>query len=205
MNEIIKIGYIFEDIAQANFIKSLVHRILIKSGIDVNKVYEEVLPARGSKVDKVFKEYLRSFKKEKAWIDYDILIMTKDANRKGYHEVKQKLTPKQNKFVYPFSIVFALPDPHVERWYLLDGGAFCRAVGGNSPPELQTLIRKKGFYKARLGEALRNNGIKSTMGGAEYGDDIAREMNLEFTCGKDESFKGFIDDLEFAIKKFTRG
>jgi len=94
--------------------------------------------------------------------------------------------------------VAACPDPHIERWYLLDPRLFARIVGP-APP----LGRKKcerGHYKQLLRKAVRDAGHPATLGGIEFARDLATHMDL-YRAGKtDRSFKAFLDDLRGRLR-----
>ena len=59
-------------------------------------------------------------------------------------------------------IVLATPDPHVERWLLLDGAAFRQVFGrGCDAPNLRC---DRDLYKQRLVAAILAAGITPTLG-----------------------------------------
>jgi hypothetical protein len=60
----------------------------------------------------------------------------------------------------------AVPDPHIERWLLLDGAAFKAVFGeGCDAPDLKC---SRDRYKSRLIEAIRGTGVTPNLGGLEF-------------------------------------
>ena len=57
--------------------------------------------------------------------------------------------------VFLRSVIYAIPDPHIERWLLLDSAAFKKVLDkGCSAP---TQKCERGLYKRLLLQAVRNN------------------------------------------------
>jgi len=186
-----KIAYVFEDVAHENFVKPLVRRWFQDNGMNMQT--EDKLAERGGNYKSKLKDYLRYWKKDKRF-SYDLIILVLD----GPDSIKT-IQPYQrlfNRYDYQLAVVYAIPDPYVERWYLLDENAFKQAVRGTvSPPKLpkKTGRKAKEFYKDELRKAIRANGIEPQAGGAEYGERIA--SLIQKICF-DASLKKFVDDLE---------
>ena len=90
-------------------------------------------------------------------------------------------------------MVLAIPDPHVERWLLLDGAAFKTAVGhGCDAPDQKC---DRGRYKKRLIDAVRDAGVTPILGGLEYAEDIVSAMDVSRAAQADRSFARFVDGL----------
>lgn len=97
------------------------------------------------------------------------------------------------QIIGPRPLVHAVPDPHVERWLLLDGAAFKAVVGhGCKAPDQKC---DRGRYKQRLVEAVRDAGVTPILGGLEYAEDIVRRMNMDRAARTDRSLARFVDEL----------
>ena len=93
----------------------------------------------------------------------------------------------------------ATPDPHIERWFLVDLEAFHRVVGITSPLESQKCER--GYYKGILAQAIRTAGHPSTLGGIEFARELVEALDY-FRAGKaDTSFKHFLDELRARLRQ----
>jgi len=197
----LNIVYFFEDIAHENFIRAFVRRIMAENNIEIR---EDILTSGRGEYKSKFVEYLRACKKREMF-KYDIVILVHDANCKGIAEFKNRIQRDLDKYNYGFPVVFAIPDPYIERWYLLDKEAFVRAVQGDKyPPDLSYQCSKKHrtFYKEKLREAIRLNDIEPIQGGAEYGERIAWNIDYKQLAQRDRSFNLFISSLEEAKRFF---
>ncbi len=95
-------------------------------------------------------------------------------------------------------MVLAVPDPHVERWLLLDGAAFKAVFGqGREAPDRKC---SRNRYKDLLIAAIRAAGRTTYLGGIEYAEDIVHRMDLDRAARSDASLRSFIDDLRTAIR-----
>ncbi len=90
-------------------------------------------------------------------------------------------------------MVFTIPDPHIERWLLLDGAAFKAVFGtGCNAPDLKC---ERSLYKRQLMDAIQSAEFTPLLGGIEYAEDIVRHMNLDRIARLDRSFGRFVSDL----------
>lgn len=105
----------------------------------------------------------------------DLLIAATDSNCKGFAKRKQQI--EQAVKGYNRSIIYAIPEPHIEKWLLLDSAAFKKILGkGCSAPPQKC---ERNLYKQLLRDAVRAAGIKPLFGGVEYGEEIVNIMDLE--------------------------
>lgn len=195
----ISIVYFLEDLAQEGYIKALVKRIAEEKAIPPSSLRHDVRAARhGSKAIKEFKNYLEDTGKA-GTEETDILVVAKDANCKSYYETAKEL----ENFVKPDhplrgKIVYAIPDPHIERWYLMDQKALKKAVGLPKAPPIPTYKCDQDYYKKVLMQALKESGINSLLGGSEYAERIVASIeNLDVPSppAPDDSFQRFVNDL----------
>ena len=87
----------------------------------------------------------------------------------------------------------ATPDPHIERWLLLDGSAFKAVFGKGCEAPDQKCDRDR--YKQLLIEAIRGTGHLPTLGGIEYAKDILIHMDIHRAARADKSFQRFVEEL----------
>lgn len=91
-------------------------------------------------------------------------------------------------------VVAVVPDPYIERWYLLDLSAL-KAALGEGPPGAYPFECEKSFYKRELASAVEQAGLTPSLGGYEYADLIVAELDL-YACGRsDPQFRRFVEDL----------
>ena len=199
----IHICFFLEDRAQEGFIIALVKRIASEEGIPPQRLHSDVRSARyGSKVTKEFKIFVKQCNQQIQ--DYDILIVAIDGNCMGYHERIEKLKAFTSKFenILQDRILYAIPDPHIERWYLIDQRAFKLAVGTSGLPDIPQSKCKKDFYKNILKNAVSE--IGSTLGGVEYGEEIVAELDLAQLEQKNAGFRYFVGNLRGIFRRVGR-
>ena len=113
-----------------------------------------------------------------------VVVGVTDANCQGFHERVRRIDP-QNP---PAPVVLAVPDPHVERWLLLDGAAFKAVFGqGCDAPDRKC---SRNRYKELLIAAIREAGCTTCLGGIEYAEDIVGHMDLDRATQSDTRFAG---------------
>jgi hypothetical protein len=99
---------------------------------------------------------------------------------------------------YTGPVVTAVPDPHIEKWYLLDPRAVSRSLGldyaAAGPPH------GSQNYKRVLLEAFLAAGFRPPSGGSEFGEDIAAVMDLTLARRSDRDFARFMDDLRRELR-----
>jgi len=196
------ITYFMEDVAQEAFIKSLVTRIAAQEGITGNRLLFDRRTASGGYVSIAkFRAFVRDYS-EQLWALNRILVVVRDTNCMRHNErLKELKAPlKDHGLGSDDRIAFALPDPHIERWYVTDQKAFNDVVGQNAAPPMPRQKCGKNYWKNILHKALQAAGIESRIGGSEYGGPIAATVNISQLEKADSSFKKFADDLRRAFK-----
>lgn len=201
--------YFLEDIAHEKFIRALVdrvaHQVAEALGISSLQIKEEVRNATGGR-GATLTEFSRFLRENKGLVS-DILIVAIDANCRRYTRQKQEILSLVKIAEIRWQVVCAVPDPHIERWYLSDPSAIPRAFGVKSDyqVELPKYKCKRGWYKNELRRIIENAaGFVPQLGGAEYGQEIAKAMDLYTAVKGDRALKHFIDDLKQAFSYFLR-
>jgi len=112
-----------EDMAHQQVIGALVRRIAAEFGLEVGLEWRSARRGFG-RVVKEFNDYLRDLARQSEFHS-DLIVVATDANCKGLKERRDEIGNPR----VPAPLVLAVPDPHIERWLLLDGAAF-KAVFG---------------------------------------------------------------------------
>lgn len=196
VGRILRVAVFLEDIAQKEIICGLIERVAADKKIAIEIVV--LNDQKGASLGTYYR-YLSGLKIGRA-IKYDVVVVSVDANCSGYNG-KRKLVEKETGDALGLTpLVLALPEPHIECWYLLD----CKALAtvGNIPtPDTPQLGKcEKDVYKKMLRDAFIAGGIRPRRGGAEYGGDLAKEMDVKLASKRDNSFKKFIEDIQSAFK-----
>ncbi len=191
-----RILYFLEDRAQEGFVKALVERIAKEESFSAAGLIHDVRSARGgSKIINEFKNFIKDFKTGGS--ETDLLVVAVDGNCKGHQERKKQLERYLKSAPHLQEIVvFAVPDPHIERWYILDQKAFKGGVGIDKSPSLPPYKCKKNYYKQLLYQVLKESNVSSLLGGAEYAEKIVENIeNVNVLERHDPGFKVFIQKL----------
>lgn len=192
-----EVALFVEDDAHRQIIGPLVNRIAEEHNATIRLDWRTAVRGHG-KVVQELRIYLRDLARQGApWPD--VIIVATDANCDGLNDRVRELDHYSREAHAP--VVLAIPDPHVERWLLLDGAAFKAAVGhGCKAPDQKC---DRGRYKQRLMEAVCDAGVTPILGGLEYAGDIVQRIDLDRVSRADRSFARFVDGLR-AIFRDTR-
>lgn len=141
------------------------------------------------KVTSELKEYVRDIRIFKEPLP-DLMIVATDSNCVGYAARCRSL---QDCIGSDFNCptAFVVPDPHVERWMLLDPLAFKRTFG--TACQLPAQKCDKDWYKHLLGEAFHATDYAPILNGFEWTGDIVNAM--DFGHIQDDSFKRAVQQI----------
>jgi hypothetical protein len=128
----------------------------------------------------------------------DLIVVATDANCKGRAERLRQITEITVKVAIP--TICAIPDPHIERWLLVDSAAFKTVFGRGCDAPDQKCDRAR--YKKLLGDAIRASGISPNLTGIEFADEIVQSMDLARASAADESLGRFIEEVRAALKRW---
>jgi hypothetical protein len=145
------------------------------------------------------KKYLHELERGKETVA-DLLVIATDGNCKGYLERMREMEEIAKKF--RGSIVYAIPDPHIERWLLLDSAAFKKVLGKGCSAPVQKCERS--LYKRILIESVRNAGFMPIAGGLEYAEQLVNEMDLDKLERTEDSLGRFLKALRQKFQEWER-
>ena len=145
------------------------------------------------------RRFLREIEQEHAPLP-DLLLIARDANCKGHLPCQNTVRRLVADFRGP--VVIAVPDPHVERWLLLDAAAFKTVLGrGCAAPDNKC---ERDRYKQRLIQSILDAGIEPTAGGLEFARQLVDAMNLPRLERKDVSLGHLLQDLREQFKRWEQ-
>lgn len=189
-----EIALFVEDHAHQQVIGALLNRIAKEFSIEIKLQWRNAIGGQ-ARVNIELDDYLSDLTRQGSpWPD--LLIVATDANCQGLNERTRTIRLPD----IPVSIILAIPDPHIERWLLLDGAAFKAVFGrGCSAPD-QKCSRNR--YKHLLTEAIRATGLLPYFGGVEFAEDILRHMDIDRAARMDISFRRFVEDLRHIFRRW---
>lgn len=176
-----KVTLFVEDVAHEAFLEALIQRIAEEHAVSVKL---NVRSASGgfSKALRELKRYTRDIQ---GGIENapDLLIVCTDGNCKGFTTRRQEI--EREIIGFNVDVICAVPDPHIERWLLLDSKAFKNVLGKGCPaPPLKC---ERDLFKRKLIECIRDAGVIPLLGGIEHTRDIVSNLDLEYLEQADES------------------
>jgi hypothetical protein len=190
-----------EDAFHQDFLEALVDRF--------SREYEVVVTLRPysvrggiTKMHYELGEFLRDLQRNLEELPDAILAAT-DANCSSYVERRNLLEGVVADFTqFRYLMVYAIPDPHIERWMMADAEAF-RAVFGRGCT-LPALKCERALYKKLLSQEIFNSGIRAPFGGREYAGDVVREMNLPRAERNEASLGHLLTDLRRLFNQWSQ-
>ncbi len=175
-----------EDFAHKTVIDALITRVANELRVPVRVDWRNARRGHGKVVSEL-EEYFRDLRSQGSSPDF--VVVATDANCKGLNERSKQIPVIK----CPVPVVLAIPDPHIERWLLLDGAAFKAALGrGCNAPDLKC---DRDRYKSLLVQAIIATGITPSLGGIEFSEDIISHMDLDRVGRADTSMLNFLKDL----------
>ena len=191
------IALILEDRAHEFVIMALLAHIFADEGESLGNWDVNVLCARrGSVLLGVATEYVNRCKKGDP--PCDLFVLASDANCRGFVEKRNEV---QQLFEgYPGRYALALPNPHIERWLILDPQAFQKGVGLSRGVQAPRVKCDRDYYKKTLSQLLRSAGIVPQFpAGIEFAPEIIKHLNLH-TARKDTPFDEFYTSVRACLK-----
>lgn len=198
----IRLGYFLEDVGQEAFIITLANRIAEGVGLTAQDLHHDprsVIGGEGRAMSEL-RRFLLDVNRGLERV-FDVLIVAIDSNCQGYTEKRNEILRVVEQTSYPGTVVCALPDPHIERWYLADPQALRQAIGADVQPEAPSYKCERGRYKQALRQALRQADIVAPLGGAEYGPEVAGALDIYTVSQKDTAFKHFVEELRGSLSR----
>lgn len=184
------ISLFVEDRAHENFLTALIQRLADEYNVKINIKASSVRGGHG-KVITELKQYLRDLQHYNEDLP-DLIIVGTDGNREGFSERKEAIDQVTSSFTD--LVICAIPDPHIERWLLLDSTAFKTVLGkGCQAPDQKF---EKDRYKKLLIEAVLEAGLIPILGGIEHTADIVNAMDFQRVAQSDRSFRRFLTALQ---------
>ena len=190
----IEIALFGEDYAHQTVVGTLVERIARELGLDVEMHWISAVGGHG-RVLRELRLYLRELEVS-AGPYPSIIVIATDANCRGLNERTREL----QDLVSATPLVLAIPDPHIERWLLLDGAAF-RGIFGRGC-DFPTYKCERDEYKRLLVHYIQESGTVPAIGGIEFAVDLVEAMDIDRAAQADPSLGRFVSDLRNVFRQF---
>ena len=185
-----------EDYGHQAVLKVLIERVAAEFGQAIDPIWRNTREGHGAVVREL-KQFLRDLQRGTGSFP-DLIVVATDGNCKGFAQRRKEITDLTDRT--SARVVCAIPDPHIERWLMIDSAAFKSVFGqGCSAPD-QKCDRDR--YKYLLAQAIRGSGFVPNIGGIEFAEDIAAAIDLPRAAALDPSLGRFLDDLRNVFKQW---
>lgn len=186
-----------EDGGHQRVVGALVERLATENGFEVRLRWHNAKGGHGQVADRL-RRHLRDLEEQDV-PSPDLIVVAIDANCKGLNERERELKRYKTRAA---KVIYATPDPHVERWLLLDGAAFKSVYGRGCDAPDQKCDRHR--YKRNLAEAILSSGNIPELGGFGLAREVVQELDIERTSRLDRSFKRFVDSYQAVLREWQR-
>ena len=192
-----KVSFFGEDEGHRAFLVPLIERIASEYHVPI-AVREYSVRGGFGKVEGKVGEYVRDLLRFEEDLP-DLVVVATDANCSGFRKRRQKLEEAAERI--KDRVVYAIPDPHIERWMLIDAAAFKAVLGKPCSAPDQKCGRDQ--YKMLLSQAIREAGVTPLLGGMEHAEDIVREMDLRHASQGDD-FGNLLQQLRAHFRHWSQ-
>lgn len=196
MNEPLVLDLFVEDRAHEEFLKPLVLRIAKEENVAVQV---RVRSARGGHARAIeeFRLFQRLIEQGSAAAP-DFVVVGIDGNCVTFAQKRDEIHHATSAALQD-RVVAACPDPHVERWYLVDSDSFQAIVGHRPAVGKKKCVRD--HYKRVLAAAVRRAGHPPTLGGIEFASELVAAMDIYRAGRHDHSLRAFVDDFRRKLRQ----
>ena len=184
------ISLFVEDQVHELFILTLTQRLADRHQVKINLTHYNVRGGRG-KVMRSLKKYqqdLQSNREDRP----DLIIVGTDSNCKGFSERETEISQVTSDLAD--LVITMIPEPHIERWLLLDSEAFKIVFGKGCPAPDQKCERDR--YKNMFLNAIYQATRVSPLDAIERVDELVNAMDLQRMAQNDRSIQRFLNTLQ---------
>lgn len=179
-----------EDRTLERFIITLAERLANTYHVKINLIRYSVRGGQG-KVINALKKYQQDLHRNQENLP-DLIIVGTDSNCKGFLEQEREI--HQAISDYTNLVISATPEPHIERWLLLDSQAFKTVFGRGCPTPDQKCEQDR--YKKLLLNAIIEAGMMPPLDGTYRVADLANEMDLQRMLQSDKYLQRFLNSMQ---------
>lgn len=187
-----------EDQAHEVFLVAILQRFSSKYNVAVKLKSISARGGRG-KVISELKQYQNDLQRNKETLP-DLIIVGTDSNCKGFREREKEIN--RNITDIEDFVISMIPEPHIERWFLIDPDSFKTVFGKGCPTPDQKCERDR--YKDMFLKAITEVGVIPLLGGIEHITDLVNEMNLQRMKNSDKSIQRFLNSLQRCFRSWQQ-
>ena len=184
------INLFVEDVAHEDFLTALIQRLADEYNVEINIKASSVRGGRGTVITEL-KQYFRDLQHNKEDLP-DLVIVGTDSNCKGLSEREREINQVTSDL--DDIVISMIPEPHIERWLLLDSEAFKTVFGRGCPAPDQKC--ESGRYKNMLLNAIYQATMTPPIDGIERVEELVNAIDLQRVTQSDRSIVKFVKALQ---------
>ena len=191
----IEVGLFAEDLGHSSILRPLMQRLSEEAGVGIRVSVRNSGGGIGTALSQ-----LRQYTTDLAnGIDrfLQVLVVAIDANCDGFNERRRMIQERVGE-LFAGLVVPAIPDPHIEKWYLADPGAVAAALGEDGVADVPAVKCERSTYKTALRDAFLRHDVDPPAGGIEFGNEIVQAMDLT-VARRHGDFDAFTDTFMAAL------
>lgn len=185
-----------EDEAHEDFLTTLAQRFAETYRVEIEMTTYSVSGGYGRVISEL-KQYHRDLQSHQEALPHLILVGT-DGNCKKLPEREQEIRQAISGFTD--FVISAIPEPHIERWLLLDAEAFKTVFGKGCPAPDKKCERDR--YKRLLLNAILQAGSEPSLTNFGYVADIVNAMNFQRMARRNDSLGRLLKALQNQFEKW---
>ncbi len=192
------INLFVEDVAHEDFLTAIIKRYADEYNIETNIKPSSVRGGHGTVITEL-KQYVRDIQQNKEVLP-DLVIVGTDSNCKGLMERENEINHVTSNI--RDIVINMIPDPHIERWFLLDPEAFKTVYGmGSVKPDYKC---ERDRYKKMLLNAIYQATMTPPIDGTERLEELVNAMDLQRVEQSDRSIGRFLTALNRQFRNWQQ-
>lgn len=193
-----RVLYVLEDNAHAQFVPPLFRRIAGEEGVELDA--RELTPMGGAgRTIRGLRQLLADIRGGSIE-QPDAIVVGIDADCGQQGERTRQVSRACALEGYKGLVITAEPDPHIEIWYVADPEYVQQLLRTPDRPPIPDIRCRKQEYKSRLRSIVRSSGAPTPLGGVEYGPEIAASMDLYRASRNVASFGRFVEEARTHLR-----
>ncbi len=184
------INLFVEDVAHEDFLTALIQRLADEYNAEINIKASSVRGGHGTVITEL-RQYLRDLQHNREDLP-DLVIVGTDSNCKGLSEREKEIDQVTSNLTGV--VISMIPEPHIERWLLLDSEAFKVVFGKGCQQPDQKCERDR--YKNMLLNAIYQATMTPPIDGIERVEELVNAMDLQRLKQSDTSIRRFLTALQ---------
>ncbi len=184
------ISLFVEDTVHEDFLVVLVQRVANAYNIEI-KIKVSSVRGRHEAVITELGQYQQDLQRNCEDLP-DLIIVGTDSNGRGFLQREKEVNQATSNLAD--RVISMIPQPHIERWLLLDSEAFKKVFGADCSVPKRKCDHDR--YKRLLLQAILDGGVVPLLGGIERTTDLVNAMDLQHLEQSDRSFRRFFRALQ---------